>query len=312
MIQEIIFLRAKQIYRALASIGWLVVLIIPFLVIILLGLFEGAEKGSYHLSMLIGLMLGTIHFLRNDLSFLSQITLQPAWIRMAEYVLIALIFAGLQLLLTGEYMNALFFIPFAALLAWLPVPKFSSRRQWWLFPVAWLPAYFFEWRAGLRTAGWFWSLLFILAIATAQFWEPIIIVYILLFGISVSSWYDYLEPKEILDVDAEQGNFLLRKISKHLGLLLMFQFVPFVVGIFCWPNLWLLILIATSMTLFMLTFAILYKYANYTNDRVRLYSQLPTGIFNGAIIIPLTTFLCLVYLAVYWKKAIRNIKKRYA
>lgn len=312
MILAILRLRLMQGFRILRSLGWLALLIIPFLIIISLGIFESAAKGGMELLILLGLSLGSLHFSRNDDKFLNDIASFPTLIKAAEYVLIAALIIIIQTLLTGFQIKTSFLLLFALVLAAVPVPKYSGKSNWRIFPVHFIPRQLFEWRFGIRKYGWLWLIVLIAILGTSHYSPAIPLAFIILFGFGTSSWFDMLEPKEVLDAQYDEGQFLSRKIISNCVALILVLSIPLLVGVFYWSSLWYLFIIAMLMSCLMMAFAIFYKYAHYQNERVKIFNQMSTSVFNITIVVPLLCIIALVYLFIYSSKASKNLERRYA
>jgi len=311
-LQTILFLRAKQVFRATASVGWLLLLIgLPLIVILALGIFAASEEG-WHISLLFGAIVYGVHFSRNDRQHLVSIGYQPMFVFVAEYLTLALILGGINFLLVGNYLNLLVMLSIGIIGGISPQANFQQMKKKLFFPVSWLPYQAFEWRAGLRKNGWIQILIILVGLLFAHRSPTVTVVAIILLNIISTSWYKDFETYELFIRYDDSSHVLREKIGWQLLLSFILMLPLVIFFLLNFASLWYILLVVVIFSFAINIFSICYKYAGYHPSRVRTGSDLAVGIFSLCMFIPFFAPITLVYLTIYFIRARKNIRIQYA
>lgn len=297
--------RCLQAWRAIRDVGWgNLVVILPLLIVLSLAILQAIDTYQHPLSVgLWGLTLLGFHRYRKDVDFLRKLGFFLPLLFAVEYALLSLPML-IALLALGQFVNALYLIPTLALLSVIPPsPPAISLPQ---FPVPQrFPDYLFEWKTALRRQLPFLVFLYALGLLAA-YWTAVPIVVAFLLSLAAASAYEWLEDKELIEVQSG-SDFLRRKVSRAL---LVFHIALLPLGVsylvFNYPYwyLWLIVLFANSLVL---CFAICYKYAVYQPRRRRAFAGFPITIFACLSLVPFFLPVGIGFCWMYWRKAEWNL-----
>ncbi|MFK7797124.1 MAG: hypothetical protein AB8E82_06695 [Aureispira sp.] len=304
--------RAKQGFRMLQSIGFgvfLVLLPIAFLggLLLLQFLYTTPEPWA---GILLLVALFAIHYQRGDRFFLEQLTTHTWQIYALEYLLLWVPFA-ICFIIWSQWWNIGIGLVGIAVLAGVAPPyqqqKVGSAWGSWM-PVAWIPSFLWEWRAGFRSQGLFWGLLYFLCFLGIQytFVTPVLT---LILALSVCYFYQAVAPKEIIQTQNSDGRLLIRKLYYSC---LFFQalLLPHYV-LFWWHHSSFQILLGIIGLVFLSTswisFSICLQYSDYTYDKEESYNVVPFAIFTGGCLIPFLWPVLPFFWWSYWRKAVQQL-----
>ncbi len=294
-------LRLKQTYRMFAEVGIGILLILLFLVsIVTLGLMAKLEKSeSIYWAFLIAFPATSVHFARKDIDFLKHINIKKQFIYSTEYLLLSIPFVVIMAFFQKPT-TLMFGILCSVGVAFLPQrkPKIDVKT----YDFAFIPLSLYEWRIGFRKNAWSIFLIYFLAFAAAKF-EGTILIFALLSATTISSFYDYCEPKEWFLTRFS----LWKKVREHLLAwsifilphLLLFEILHF--------ELWYLGLITWYFGAMCVAFYIVYKYAAWSPFRTKIGTSAAANIFVAMMLVIFTSPACIFAIGYYWKKANRNV-----
>jgi len=278
--------RLRQLGRSLASIGWLLLLLIPILGALLLQF--GAVLGAQSPFLILGVagaVLGLVHWRRRDGVFLKQLAV-PGWqLLLVEYQLLLLPLTALLLIFRDVQWSTFTHHLLAIVCAFLPVSTYESYRKW-SFPLPrLLPVQAFEWRCGLRRNG-FWLLpLYSLALIFAHY-PPVPLLMVLVTVILATSFFDKLESMSMLVVF--YPGILWRKVVLSNLVLHFFLLPHYLLFLFFHTTIWYILLAAVLVAQLLQMTAIYFKYAAYLPHRRKANNS---NVLGGLIICSLIPFL---------------------
>ncbi len=291
----------------LRSVGWpLLLLGVPMIAVLSLGVFEGASEG-YSLAMIFGIGVLRLHNYRKDHNHLRLLGYNPSIVCMVEYQAIAVFFGIIAWLLVGNYSNLMVMMAVCPIVAILPRVSWTLLKKWLFFPVGWMPLQDFEYRVGMRLAGWMVVALIAFGSLVA-YTSPIVpIVSVIFISMITTSWHSAFEPISMIELEQSPTQFLATKLIKSVKYLLLF-FLPIgVVFLIHYSDLWYLFVVIVLFGLLINSFAILYKYTGYHRSREKAHGEMAIGMFSMCSLVPFFAPVCLFYLVVYFKKAHQNL-----
>ncbi len=312
LLKFIIQFRFKQLFRMLKSVGWLLLLAIPLFGVYFLGILQAAKTtNAYVIAGVLSFILISIHFYRKDGRFLQHLNVSRRLIFLIEYN-IALLPTTLPLLIMyGKWEIFLITHSVAFLIVFLN-PGIFAKQNSKVRPIPnFIPIELFEWRSGLRQYFYYAIGLYVLGLVFCNFIGTTLIVTIL-FGMMAVSFYEEIEPKELLENIHFKSNVINRKIGTHSALFHVLLLPQYLLFLLFHSNYWYLLLIAIMLSELLLLFAIFYKYAVYRPRRRRTFNQTATGLFLGGFLIPFLAPGSLWYLITFWRRAVKRIKYFYA
>lgn len=297
-------LRAKVLYRIALEIGVVrSTFVIAFLIYLFFQVF--ALKNSYIILSINILAIFSLHTTRSDKSFLRSASVPFKQLFILEYFILSipfiLYFAFNQHLI--ELSGLVLALPIISL---INITFKTQELRSLSFTI--VPAFVFEWRAGLRQS---WLFILLAYIGAAVFYESVTIIVLcnLLIIINLASFYLQGEDKILLQLpQLAPLPFLTFKIKYHV-LFSTFLVFPLTLPLFIFhPELWFLAVLLLIINLFMQTFAILQKYAVWSsNSNLQPNMTLYLFYFISFVIpffLPVGVFL---FIRAY-RKAVKNLK----
>ena len=303
----ILALRLKQLYRLIKEAGiFLVVLALLLMAGVLLnGLTVLGQWQSIWPGLLIGTSILSLHFYRKDLPFLAQLSYRLPILLLLEYMLAASPF----FLLFIAYHNSAALLGLAScilLCSLLPEIKIKPSSLFGHQQLSFIPLTFFEIRLGFRS-----KLPWVIGMASIGLASPWLLgllpVLVFFYSVMLVSFFDHFEPKEQIEV-ALKKTFLSRKIFSNI---LFFQLTlsPYYLVFLLFHNsYWYFILLMMLYSSLWISFAIAFKYANYSPFRAKAYSSTIVSIFGIIALIPYLLPVNILLLVWYIFKANKNLK----
>ncbi len=309
-ISTILKTRFIQLKRMLLELGFIYLLLFLVVVFILGTQFSALADSPWLSAYLSFQLILSIHLTRKDKQFLESIFPNSKQIYWAEYGLLSLpvlafLMFRLEWIVFPIYLTAIFCIPFI---------QFSIRvsRTKLFFPTNWLAKNNFEWRSGMKKAGWMMLFLQIVSIVCMPYglkfaW--------LLAGVgslfAVSSFYTKFEPRTFLEATGvNPKQFLWRKIKNHYWSLLISLAPVMLCQIAFYPTSSMFVFPFLLVAFMILSALIITKYASYEpNSEVGSAFQITYGIFVGGIILPIFLFVPLFFIVRKYPKAVGNLEE---
>lgn len=293
-------IRIKQIYRLFAEVGlgYLIILgLIGF--VLVLAFMESLYKNQlWAWGLLPAALCSGWHFKRLDYSFLKHLNFYKPAIYLIDYLLLSFpIF-----ILIAYFQNwKTVVIGLIALIALVHIPAKKQEDKKHTLNFRFIPIWLFEWKVGFRQGGWILIPFYIFSILGIHF-EGTVLLYSLVSTITISSFYDYCEPKEWI----KGKHFLRKKLIHHLGIWTFCLTPLLVLHILVHPTIWYLSLIAWYFSVMTISFAIVYKYTHWIPNRGRLNSATTISVFIGMMLIVFTSPACILAILYYYRKAKNN------
>jgi hypothetical protein len=269
------------------------------------------SETDWWVAALIGLgCLLSVHFYRPDKKWLMHLPFKKWQLFLIEYSFATL---PVSIAMIGFFQNwklAALFQLCAILVSFVPNFNTKKTQQTWFLNLNKIPLEAFEWRVGLRKA---FPIIFLYLIGffVAKYVAgvPIVCLLIILFGMS---FYETLEPKELLEASLLKGGLLKRKVWVH-SLFIHIAFLP-LYGLFLvfHTKYWYFLLALFLVIEASLLFAIFFKYAHYLPRRQKAPNQTQVGFFFLGLIVPFFTPGAIVAIFIYWRKAVKRINYFYA
>lgn len=312
MLNRLLDFRFKQFGRMLREIGavYLLLLIVVCGGLLLSWVDQLVSSQSAFISLLVIMIIGSIHSSRKDLNFLKMLNINHRKLFMWEYLLISLPF--LIAFLAGRNFGAVgISLLGVVLIAFLPNPEWSAKSMTSQLEFSFLPKNAFEVRSYLRRAGLPLGLVYLLGLLGTKF-MTIAILMVVLIALVFISFFDEVEDKILLESLHFRRGILFEKSRIYLGVLYLIL-LPYVVLFLVFHlKYWYIMLAAIAVSTMLTLFNIFYKYAHYNPYRRRIYNSMANGMFLFCTIIPFLFPVTLFYLMYYWRKAKRNMLLYYA
>jgi hypothetical protein len=306
-ITSFLAVRVAQIKRIIAATGYLHTLFyVGLFALLLLVSYEHVKlfPNVFFVAGAVGACMAYIQLTRTDKTFVFSITEHARWVFFAEYLLLSLPFILLMLATPHGYV-ALMLLLFLYACTFLNI-RFRKRAGS-LLATRYLPAYNFEWIAGVRANFWVLVPLYILAVGLMFIkFASLALVWVLM--VLIASFYQHCEPVNVLQLpELPPKLFLLQKLRSHL-LLYLVLVLPVLVGyaVFNPDTAWvaLLFLLMSSINV---CFFILSKYALYTPNSKLTANQVLVSLALFSILIPFLLPLPLIMCIRNYFKAKNNL-----
>ncbi len=312
VIYTILGIRLRQLLRLIRTLGWgYLLILLPLVLLFVLVILEQAQKLPGLLGVAGLILLTFIHVQRNDKAFLSSLECAPFLFRATEYSAGVLPLTALALGVLGSWEDGLLLQGGALLVALLPM---RQKRAVFVQPslqLSFLPVQAYEWKAGFRRYGWGLLLLYLVGLTLCWLVGTIPIVAALM-AVVVSSFYEDIEAKEMLESVTQKGDLLKHKLRMQVQIFHGGMLPLYVLFLIFHAAYWYILLLATIGAQLLLSFAVFYKYANYSPGRRRVYNQLVVGLFFMSLLLPFLLPVAGVYCLVYSRRASRNLNYYYA
>ena len=307
MTNEILKIRAKQLFRVMVEIGifraiFLLILVCFGLLAVFTKLSEDSNKGI--IIGLFALSVFLIHLKRKDKIFIKIHAANPQIVFFTEYFLLSL-----PLLITLAYYSLFSYVfVYISFLSIIPVVNINtiktsvnSRFQ------RMIPDYNFEWKAGIRRNLIPFVGIWIIGIASSFFVASVPIA-IFFLGVIIISFYEKPESLQILLSDElNTRKFLTKKILNHL-MIYSITIIPLIIFFLIFnPEYYFIPLIEFVIFVILIVYTILLKYAFYRPDNKSGAAQIFSMIGIISVFIPFFIFLVLILSIKFLFQAITNL-----
>lgn len=302
-------MRLKQLYRELSKIGLpRVLILLALLALSSWWLFNATKTFQYSLYITFGIVAGlsSLHFKRNDLSFMKINIKNYKKLIFMEYL--TLLFPVFVVFAYRNHIaNILILLLFILLLSnqhWQSKKHIGS--QWLL---QYVPKQSFEWKAGLRQSALFIILLEATALLGSSFIGSIPIV-LFIIGLIPLNFYNYGEPYQILLAsEMNPRKFLHQKIFNALILFSTTSLPLLVLFVVIHPSYWYIPTIEYLTFATVYCYVILLKYSFYEPNQKLESVQAFSILGSVSLIIPI--FLPIIWALAIWFYFKAKIKLNY-
>lgn len=327
MIKTLFKIRFYQFFRLMSNVGTYRLLLMLF-VLCIVGyvLFLNLKQNTITSPAIIfiGIALLFIHIGRRDKNFLKSIGKYVYFIFLFEYLFLVIPFLVVWIVFFNwigviGLLLLCFIIPlidinlglqvFSLFLKFIINPFSSSLNFKLKIKLPFIRVTAFEWISGIRQN--FFILvpmyLLILIFSIKLYVAPI---GILLISLIVSGFYYYGEPREFIELYAQNARqFILKKIINTIKYLLLL-FLPIVlVSLVFQIFTWYLILAAILISFFVQIFTIIFKYALFEENASLNRNSVIAAINIIFIIVPLFWPVPIIMGIRYYFKALQNLKQ---
>ncbi len=307
MIANLISIRLKQFYREIIGIGFfriLVLLAISFLLVIFLYLQTSKVPNSIYTSIVVCLLILTLHNKRVDKLFLKINFNSYKWIIFFEYLLLSLVLL-VSLVINGFWYLAIFTIAILGIIVQL---NFSIKSKSYNTRIQkWIPNECFEWKSAVRTL--FPIMLSIWLIGFSfSFFVASVPMAMAIIGIISLNFLEKNEPYQMITVfEKDPNKFLLLKIRRQLAMLLVI-WAPLIISfqIFHY-TLWYIPIVILLIFCILQVYSILVKYSFYQPNGKSAAAQIFVGIGIIGIMLPIFAPLVLLLSMRFYFKAKQNL-----
>ncbi len=299
--------RLKQTWRLFEEAGWgyLIVLLLLLLGVMMRSLDWLAMAPPHYSCWAVGLILGGFHLRRQDGLFVKTLSQTPAFVYFSEYLLLVsplLVF----FIFYSNFFHILLLILTIGIISVVPTGVRDLRSLSSEIDFRWIPLEAFEWRSGFRRM--FVGILFLNIIGILGSFYVWGILVLVLLALTVASFYDWTESRALFNVFYYKGNFIVSKIKIGVGLFLLSSLPVLLFWIVLNMQLWYISVVVLILGAFIVAFSILYKYAHYFPDRIRLYNSVAIGLFTGAVLLGVFIPVAIGFFIFYWYKCKNHLK----
>jgi hypothetical protein len=311
-IKTILNFRLQQIWRMLKSIGVILLLLaLPMIGVFLLSALKWLSEVDWWTAALavFGCLL-FLHFHRPDKKWLMHLPFKKRQLFLIEYSFAILPMSIAMVGFFQDWIIAGLFQVSAIAVSFIPNFNAKKTQQTWFLNLNKIPIEAFEWRVGLRKT---FPLIFLYLIGffVAKYIAGVSIICLLIIMLGMS-FYETLEPKELLEASLLKAGLLKRKVWVH-SCFIHTTFLPlYALFLFFHLKYWYFLLLLLLVVQASLLFAIFFKYAHYLPRRQKAPNQTPVGLFFLGLVVPFFTPGAIVALFIYWRKAVKRINYFYA
>lgn len=304
--------RIRQFFRSIREIGiplFLILLLVTtgltFKILVFLSEVQGIEMGIFSL-----FIIASIHSTRKDAHFLKSLTVSQPLLFFAEYSLL-LLPVSIVLFFLGKIEPAIYWQLGMLPVLLFPTGKLKNSKIAPLVNLDKIPFKYFEIKLGLRKMFFVIVLLYFVALGCSFFIGTLILWSIFLL-ILLPTFFEYYEPKELIALEYEKGNFLKNKIYSHLLIFQTALLPHYLLFLFYHIEMWYLGLACFVGLSLGIIFNIVYKYASYRPNVPRIFSKTYQAVFLATLFMPGLVLASIGMIIYFWRKANKNLAYYYA
>ena len=304
--------RLKQTWRTIQEIG--IPLLLLFLIatlaisskiLITLTQVEGYEIGVFSL-----FLIGGIHMARKDASFLKSLNVAKSLLLFFEYNLL-LLPVSIILFFMGKIIPMMYWHLGMLPVLLLPLGSLKRGNTSPLFSYPFIPIKYFELRTGLRRTFLGLALFYVVALG-CSFFIGTLVLWSLLVLMMIPMFFEYFEPKEMLQPIYQHGNFLQKKVVQHLLIFQITMLPHYILFLFFHSEMWYIALVCFIGISLSIVFSIVYKYSNYRPNIPKIFSNTFHTVFLGTLVMPGFVIVSVGLIFYFWRKANNNLAYYYA
>jgi hypothetical protein len=302
---QLLLIRLKQGFRALRSVGWLLLIAIPMGgILLLVGWDKLAGLPAWAFCLVISGLFLFMHWQRRDLEFLRKCVRAVPPVLFIEYQCLLLPITVPVIWLGGSWEAALLTHLAVGLIALLPGAKSPGVRRAIRLP--WIPDHNLEWKGGIRRQ-WRVLLPVYLAGILLSVYIPGTLLSITFVLMTVLGFYDELENRMLLESSLERG-FLRKKWWAHYRLFVLLMLPQILLFLVFHPEYWYFMAFLLLVAGVFIGCALFYKYSTYLPNRRRANNQTPMSIMFMSLIIPFLAPLSLIAFFVLHQRARKRLQ----
>lgn len=304
--------RLHQIWRSIQEIG-IPLLLIFFVVTIGLSfklLIALIQVEGYELGIVSMVIIGSFHTARKDGLFLKSLNVSKSLILFFEYNLL-LLPVSILLFFLGNFGATLYWHLGILPILLLPMGGLKRGTSTPIFSFQAIPIQYFEIRTGLRRIFLGVGIFYVIAIG-CSFFIGTLVLWSLLVLMMIPMFFEYFEPKEMIQPIYQRGNFLQKKILQHLLIFQITLLPHYILFLYFHFNMWYLGLACFVAIGLSIMFSIVYKYSNYRPNIPKAFSNTFHAVFLGTLVIPGFVIVSIGLIFYFWRKANNNLAYYYA
>lgn len=299
-------IRFIQIKRELKDAGLRSFIILGFLLYLIYFSYTTYQKTPEAFLLISFLFISclSLQSYRKDKSFVYNNLENPHLKIFVEYLILTFPFAIMILFSKNWFCYPILIV----CLYLLPFLKYTLKQKTFLKNISSIiSSYDFEWISGIRKSFLFLIPLYVIVIAFC--WFRILPLFILwLITISIVSFYSECEPLHIL----KEGNinpkkFIKRKLFRHSKYILILYSPIILINLIFNLDLWLLELFFIPIQLFLLFFAICFKYSLYQQNKNLFGNNIILSFASLGSLIPYFLPIPIIMSFYYYGKAQKNL-----
>jgi len=293
--------RLKQAWRFIQEVG-LPLLLIFFVVTIGItskGLVALSQIEGYEMGVVSLFLVGSIHMARKDYPFLKSLNINKPLLLFFEYGLMILP-VSIILLLMGKIGAILFWHLGVLPVLLLPMGSLKRGNSTPLFSYHSIPIKYFELRTGLRKSLIGLGIFYVAALA-CSFFNGTLVLWSLLLVMIIPMFFEYFEPKEMLEPVFQKGNFLQKKVIQHLLIFQITLLPHYILFLYFHSKMWYLALACFIGISLSIIFSIVYKYSNYRPHLPKIFSNTFHAVFLGTLVMPGFVIVSIGLIIYFWR-----------
>lgn len=301
-------LHLKRIYRIFGEIGLLrAIFLLSIFVALCWGLFKTILfYQPKHIPLIILVFFITsLHLGRNDKRFIRLAGINRFRLFLVQYLRILAPFIVIFLYANSIfYALALFIFPF--LIA--PVNFTLQPGKIKAIHLNFIPPKSFEWKSGIRKNLFILVILYLIILILSAHYIALV-AGVIIQGLIVTTFYYECEPPFILLAGKRSaGKFLTNKIKESLTIFLVYISPFLVLSMIFHLHYIIFIFTAVIVAFILISFAIALKYALYVPGANLKNNAIIISFITVCFFFPFLMPLPLIFLTVYYRKAIKNLK----
>lgn len=304
--------RLKQFWRSIQEIGIPIILVamvvtlgLTFKLVQFFSQAEGKEIGIISFILILG-----VHVSRSDGAFLRQLRVSTPLLVFFEYALL-LLPVSILLLFFGKMESALFWQLGYLPILLFPIGFLKKGNAVPFLKLDQLSPIYFEIKSGFRKLFLIGSIFYLAALG-CSFFNGTLVLFSIFFLLLLPSFFEYFEPKELIELEYHQGQFLKSKIVRHLLFFHLLMLPHYVAFIFFHASFWYLGLACFLGITLTVIFGIVYKYSAYRPNFPKHQGSSFHAIFFGTLIMPGFVLVSIGLIIHFWRKANKNLAYYYA
>lgn len=304
--------RVKQLFRSIREIGiplFIILLIvttgITFKILVFLSEAQGSE-----MTILSFLIIVSIHTTRKDFHFLKSLDISPPLLFFAEYSLF-LLPVTILLFILGKIEPAIYWQVGMLPALLFPVGGVKGSKIAPFVNLDKIPVKYFELKLGLRKMFFAIVLLYFVALGCSFFIGTLILFSIFLLLI-LPTFFEYFEPKEMITLEYENGNFIRNKLVNHFLIFQIAMLPLYLMFLFYHSEMWYLGVACFVAIGLGVIFNIVHKYASYRPNVPKMFSTSFQAVFLATLLLPGFVIVSIGLIFYFWRKANKNLAYYYA
>ncbi len=304
---DFLFVRKAQLLREIKALGLLYSLIVAGALLLLLTFFFKYQVAILNVAisgLLLAIIIVVIHFSRKDHRFIDLVAEVPFQIYMAEYAALVLPFALLSWIAFGQPLFFLVLIP-VMLISLIRVKSKSNSNQGYSNRL--ISETNFEWHAGVRKTGGVLILIWLVALALTPIpFASIVALWFYL--LTVSSFYDEGEPREMIEAYQVNSNiFIKAKLKSQIVSFLKPALPVLLISFLFFPDRWWVLLLFVVFCSVNIAVFVVTKYAVWSSGEVNRSGSIVNAMCMLGLFLPFFLPLPIVVLIKNYRKSLLNL-----